>query len=222
MKFCNYCGNPNADPARFCSKCGAQLPNEFVRESSQTISGQTAFAGAGPSFAAQPSASQTNPKLGPPKVLFVILGVAAVLLVMFIFGNLVRASRGITGTWKASLDWDELNTLLDQDYGYSFTFGNPGQMDIVYELNEDNSMTMNISAKKSLVNMELTVTGTYEVLSADTIRMHESNVKILGDLLGFSQTWKDEIDNTYEMNYVLNGNSLTFISDNKELKMKRS
>lgn len=120
------------------------------------------------------------------------------------------------------MDWDEVNTLLDQDYSYSFTFGNPGQVDIVYELNDDQSMTMHITGKKSVANVELTVSGTYEVLSENTLLIHENKVKILGNAFGFSQTWKDEIDNTYEQNYILDGNTLTFISDDKELKMKRS
>lgn len=30
MKYCNYCGTPITEPARFCPKCGAQLYAETV------------------------------------------------------------------------------------------------------------------------------------------------------------------------------------------------
>lgn len=248
MKFCNYCGNPITEPSRFCSKCGARLPVEFTGEAmhSTPVPPQS-FIPSAPFAAAQPGPfivsgssgksqpqepiSNPSPQVGPPKVLIgILLGVSVPLV--FLLAILLSPSKGITGTWTMDIDMNELITWAGESEGAAqeeidmvtgvMTATGMDQVTVTYELNEDNTLKFILTMGEGTISSESIVTGTYDVLSDDMIRICGDEMTTRVTAFGMTQTETEDKDSEMEINYRLDGNTLTFIHDDIELQFKRS
>lgn len=221
MKYCNYCGNPITEPARFCPKCGAQLQSDNVFVPIETVNPQPLVA-AGPYTAAQQPASQSDSKSGPSKVVIGMICGAAVL-VMLLIGSLLSSPKGITGTWKLNFDLSEMSSMLEAmgEDNSMFTAMGLDEMVIAMDLNQDNMMTISASMGGGSISAEMAITGTYEVLSDDTISLYFGEMTTSYSAFGIGENETEDIDETYEFNYQLDGNTLILSEDGTEVQFKR-
>lgn len=180
------------------------------------------LAAAGPFPGAQQTNLQAAPKSGPSKVLIGVLCGAAVL-VMLIVVSLLSSPKGITGTWKMDINLSEMTDLMGAMGEDTSMFTALGMDSIVVamDLNQDNTMTMGATMGGGSINMEVAITGTYEVLSDDTISLYMDEMKTSYSAFGFGENDTEEIDETYELNYKLDGNTLVLSEDGTEVQFKR-
>lgn len=221
MKYCNYCGNPITEPARFCPKCGAQLQSDNVFVPIETVNPQPLVA-AGPYATAKQSASQSDPKSGPSKVLIGLICGAAVL-VMLLIGSLLSSTKGITGTWKMDIDLSEMTSIMGEmgEDTSMFTAMGLNEIVVAMDLKQDNTMSIGATMGGGSISAEVAITGTYEVLSDDTISLYMGEMTTKYSAFGFGETDTEDIDETYELNYKLDGNTLVLSEDGTEVQFKR-
>lgn len=219
MKYCNYCGAPITEPARFCPKCGAQLYAETVYMPIKTINPQPLVA-AGPSAGAQQANQQADPKSGPSKVLIGVLCGAAVL-VMLIVASILGSPKGITGTWKMTMDMEDFADYMDMDASLYQMVG-MDKFDVQLNLADDNTLTLGLYAGGDSVSVDSVTVGTYEVLSDDTIHMALGERTSKYSIFGEEETETDDFDEEDDFSYSLDGNKLTLIVEDMPLQFKRS
>lgn len=235
------------EPSRFCPKCGAQLPSEFVGEPlhSTPVQPQPATA-AGPSATAQPRpftvagssgtahpqepVSNPSPQVGPPKVLIgILLVVATALAVLFVL--ILSPSKGITGSWSMNIDMNQLMAMVGESGGGTqeeiemvtnmMTSMGIDQMVVTVDLNEDNSMSLSTKIGEDSISGGTTVSGTYEILSDHSLRIHANEATTRMTFFGVTQNETEDMDSTVEYDYRLDGDTLTLISDDVEIEFQR-
>lgn len=235
MKYCNYCGCPIDEPARFCPKCGtklppeianAQFPTEKARSQTQTRPQRYTAYGVPISEPAQEPAvaqirtnSETKNGMGRVHALLWICLVSTIIL----FAIVLNTPTGLNGTWKLTLDLDEAEGILGEDIS-SLTELGFDKMTLNLTLNEDHTMELNASLIEGKVSAKFGLTGTYET-HGDNLRLNLEEETFY--IYAYGQSTEDsmEVSGAFDFIYSQKGNRLTLVEegvDDMEYQFKRS
>lgn len=236
MKYCNYCGYPIDEPARFCPKCGHQLPLEIAnaqfqteeaRSQNQTKPQRFSAYGVPISEPAQASAvpqirtnSEKRNGMGSVKALLWI----CLIVTVGLFAYLNSIPTGIEDTWKMTLDLNEMDTMLGTDASAMVALG-LDKADLKPDLNEDHTMALNITMSKGKICAKGGLTGTYEFVNGGNLRLNLKEETFYMYAYGYTTEDTQEVDGSIDFEYHLNGNTLTLTQegvDDMVYEFKRS
>lgn len=233
MKFCNYCGNPVTEPSRFCPMCESRLPFEVFDDTIHTV--PISFQ----SFTArEPERTPTEPIRIPfePESISLLARIKSrdkweMMIVAFIAFAIILTglnhtqAAGIEGSWTATGNLSEMTSMMgDHAVAIIKHFFTPetDQVAVSVDLNKDNTMSFITTLGDDSLGAETTKTGTYEVLSDDTISLNVNETTTSFSLFGQSSKVEDYTDETLEFTYNLDGNQLTLSNNGMELQLDRS
>lgn len=222
MRYCCYCGNPITEPARFCPMCGAKLPSEVFVDTIHTIPAQSC------------SFMEDEPETTPlePESISLLSRIKSrdkweMMIVAFIACPIILTglnhtqASGIEGSWKMTADLDEMAALVGEDPSFYSSAG-LDTFEITIELNQDSSMAIRTRMDGESTSGEIAFVGTYEVISDDTLSLNAEVMESSFSAFGFTENDSEDIDHVQEVNYVLDGNTLTISNNGMELQLLRS
>lgn len=240
MKYCNYCGCPIDEPARFCPKCGeklppeiadAQFPTEEAKSQTQTRPQQFTAYGVPISEPAQEPAevqihtnSEKRNGMGSVKALLIICFLVTVILFTYLWNHQATAERKtVRGDWKATLSTEKGLELIDIGADDSLYLNYP-QMTFELNLDEDNTMVLNTTMDSDEACIGLDYSGTYEVIDNTTLRLNVKQRRYYFDGYGYGLL-RDEtkdLNKSLDVYYQLRGESFVLSSERGVLQTEKS